>query len=191
MENFNQGLNGSEVLFSSEAEEVWSPFITELLDSLWACHRWRHTGMNGDGCFFGLQVFWSCLAQNFFLRIHFYICLQPFPFCLSSPIPLFYPLNFCISWMRSSFRQDCLCTGTLPQLAYLLFLASPHCKAQLIIIILFALWYICSWMTIAGSLQPSREVEEDGQQLMWKINYELPSSCRVVKAVPLSKLYIQ
>lgn len=162
MENFNKGLNGREVLFSSEAEEVWSPFFT-----VWAA--WQlEDHVIGEGTLewmrvavsLGCRCFGVAWLKTFFLdHISISAYSPPLPAC-PSPISLFYPLNFCISWMRSSFRQGCLCTSTLPQLAYLLFLASPHCKAQLIIIMLFALWYICSWMSICwqfAALQRGRE----------------------------------
>lgn len=99
------------------------------------------------------------------------------------------------SQMISSFRQGCLCTGTaltVPRLTYLLFSAGTHYKVLAnnnhafcsVACLLFG------WVS-TGSLQPSKEEEEGGQQFMWKINYELPYSCHVVKAVLLSKLYIQ
>lgn len=155
---------------------------------------WSPTGVEKGMFFFGLQMFSNYLAQNL-LTTRFHICLQPTPICLALPILLFRPLHFRTSWMMSSFRQGCLRTGaalTAPGLAYLLFLASTRSKVLAnndhafcsVACLLFG-------KVSAGSLQPSREEEEGGQQLMWKINYELPSSCHVVKAVLLSKVYIQ
>lgn len=121
-----------------------------LLSCLAACGHVTGRGKlewMGMAVSLGSRCFGVAWLKTFFLE-HISVSACSLSLLPVFPLPLFYLLNFCICWMRSSFRQDCLRTGTLPQLAYLLFLASPHCKAQLIIIMLFALRYICSWMSI-------------------------------------------